>query len=820
MLQNNRSSNSRPGSPFKAMPMIFPVMHPAPNIKYKIKIALPILFATLLIILFLTACVSTQPPEGPNQNPTSTSGPVYRPPADSAYKPPPPKSKPGPRVKTNTFSPLTRAAGKIADQLDRIYPMAGKRFQISQNNFWEEGTKLNLPLSVPISNFLSREISKRGGITAVTPSDELPVTVMGSYYLDSRSVILTVKLRQAGMEASQDIAVAQAPLKRKKLKPEFFEVKFERVARTMARLLEENYRHAGSVAVVVAPLKPALSSQVPLALGKAFKQYMEHSLGASDVMVLGSSDAVPGSGSPARLTGSYALSNNELTLHLELGTKGKKMIASAFYKVGLDKVPGFLLASANQSVADLGEELAEGLMGSGLGPGLGPGPGGAGLPHILINPMWIACDGSRSVPAFSTKLSTGLEAALVNRGRAGVTRRFTRKVDYVLTGSYARESGSLSAVINLDRVVWQERGFSLVRERSAASALPLNFIEDSWFDKTAETTLFYLLGQIETQAMATRECSLGQKLLLKKISFKESALFSPFSNYINTIAMDYFSKSPLFAPARSVEKKLAAFRKAKSRSLTRAVAENRRGIGIVSNKKEPVPANVEPMAAIVKASFFMTGSYWPSGADAVELKLGLYTVDKTVVGTDAVNVAKGLVGDQALFELPQAENSGFIKDQNGLENQQGGSGLGFEIFTQKGKESLYFRNGEEIIFYAYAGRDAYINIFNKDAKGNIYRIFPNAFDAAGRVKSGDAVVIPDAAYGHDFSFTVQGSLGDELVFAAASDMPLPDLPGDRLAHDMVQVSLSIEAIKERFKRYSRTYGSRLAWDYFGLRTGE
>ena len=67
--------------------------------------------------------------------------------------------------------------------------------------------------------------------------------------------------------------------------------------------------------------------------------------------------------------------------------------------------------------------------------------------------------------------------------------------------------------------------------------------------------------------------------------------------------------------------------------------------------------------------------------------------------------------------------------------------------------------------------------------------------------------------GSDFKFQVQGKTGNEMVFAFASDQPLPDLPGAKeMVYGMKQVSLTSGEITLWYMDYASRRGISLSWD--------
>jgi hypothetical protein len=118
---------------------------------------------------------------------------------------------------------------------------------------------------------------------------------------------------------------------------------------------------------------------------------------------------------------------------------------------------------------------------------------------------------------------------------------------------------------------------------------------------------------------------------------------------------------------------------------------------------------------------------------------------------------------------------------------------------------------------------AQVEIFTADADNKIFRIYPNEFTMDhAMVRAGEVTSIPADNYSSDFVFQVQGKTGNEMVFAFASDKPLPDLPqsSDTGFYGMTQVNLDIKGIKQWFSNYALQRGIFLSWDSLPIHTHE
>ena len=117
-------------------------------------------------------------------------------------------------------------------------------------------------------------------------------------------------------------------------------------------------------------------------------------------------------------------------------------------------------------------------------------------------------------------------------------------------------------------------------------------------------------------------------------------------------------------------------------------------------------------------------------------------------------------------------------------------------------------------------RDIHVRIYSKDSEGKILRIYPNSFVDPRRIfKAGEVTSIPDNTYDGRLKFTVAGTTGDEMVFAFASNKPLPDLPSyDAGAFGMRVMKLDVKGIKQAFMEHALGRGNFLSWDSIAVRT--
>ncbi|MCI0329878.1 MAG: DUF4384 domain-containing protein [candidate division Zixibacteria bacterium] len=102
-----------------------------------------------------------------------------------------------------------------------------------------------------------------------------------------------------------------------------------------------------------------------------------------------------------------------------------------------------------------------------------------------------------------------------------------------------------------------------------------------------------------------------------------------------------------------------------------------------------------------------------------------------------------------------------------------GEPLEIELWADRDNEATY-HEGENITLYFRANRDAYVALYNIDARGNVFLLYPQHPDDPHFVRGGVTYRLPDRE--DDFDFWVTGPQGVEFVQAVASLRPfnLPD----------------------------------------------
>ena len=241
--------------------------------------------------------------------------------------------------KDSTSHLLNQAADQLADDLGRRINLEGKVIQISENNFWQRETRLNLPFSAVLSDALAAAVSRRGATITVQEVGRRPLRLLGVYGTEGSQLTVNIQIRQMGQTASRDIAVARAALPASGLDQAWFTPKFDRVARTLVRLLEENYLGLDyHFQVEISPLQPGFPAQPPLLIGEEFSRFLETAVTGSALF-----GAPVQKRAHCRLEGTYTRAGKKMNFHVKISDDDGRRLSSAGFDVLLADIPINLL---------------------------------------------------------------------------------------------------------------------------------------------------------------------------------------------------------------------------------------------------------------------------------------------------------------------------------------------------------------------------------------------------------------------------------------------------------------------------------------------
>ncbi len=702
-----------------------------------------------------------------------------------------------PPQNTRPISSLNQTIKKIIASIHEKTPLAGRSIQISENNFWERNTSTNLPFSRILSDMLAAELSQQGAIVTLQETGQQPLRLFGSYINDSGTVTITTRLRQMGESGGSDIAVVQEQLAGGPVNPAWFDMEFGRIARTLVQKLETNYHELQRpLDVQIQPWHPGLSGQPTLQIGREMARYVEEALSASPVF---RPIVTRCSGADTFLNGAYDRIGERISLHVSI-TKAGRVLTSADFDVPIGDMPADLLKPGIQSLKDAVDALVVKLEKT--------CKNNTAITNnqksrkIFVSKNYFNDPQDETIYPVSIRLSHAFQRSLHNTGFFSVTDNPKCPAGLFLTGTYHRDGDRLLLSVtvrsNRDSNDSKIKKFDLLA--TAHETLNKNYWADDWFTPSVKGKMDYLMCRLEEKYAESQATDHNHKLLVNSFTFEHTRLYSPFSHYISLYAKDYFSGSLLFTPVTDVEQKLKKIQSVTTRSIV------------------PNQTTGGTIAGITNASHVIQGNYWNTASDKIEIRGELTDTQGEILASGRVRIPTELVCT-AQLKLPQADDTDFMDDLDILTESGTANPLSVELFTQKGRNNLSFSEGESIVFYIKSNRAAYVRIFNRTPDGKVYRIYPNDYDTGQRpIAANSVTAIPNINYNQTFEFSVEGTAGNELVFAYTSEKSLPELPGVDLGHGMRQISLTVKEIHEQYTEHAARYGFALFRDVIALRT--
>ncbi len=248
----------------------------------------------------------------------------------------------------NTDDIIADAAHNLADSLEKHRSLSGVKIQVSENNLWERQTQMNLPFSAVLRDALALKISENKAIVTVRETGDEPLILAGTYGFENDSLVITVRLRKMGDEASEDLAVARESVPRSKVDEKWFKPDFKRVARTLVRLLEKNYYGADYLALEITYLKPGLKGQPSILLGQEFPKYLETAVSSSSLFEMSS---LAPERTKAVMKGTYSNVSGRMHFNISITGAENNRLASADFDIPSADIPKALFKEV--SIDDL-----------------------------------------------------------------------------------------------------------------------------------------------------------------------------------------------------------------------------------------------------------------------------------------------------------------------------------------------------------------------------------------------------------------------------------------------------------------------------------
>jgi hypothetical protein len=691
-------------------------------------------------------------------------------------------------------SSLSSVSKNMAYKIKSKYDISMRNIQVSPNYFWERNTRTNLPFSTVLCDTISSELSKLGANITLQETGEKPLKIIGSYQVAKNDVLITVKLRSMGDSSSTDLVVAQDRISKDNMDPKWLEPEFGRLARTLVRILEDKYTGMGSLKIKTSEFKPAVSSQPGLVLGKAFEKYIKDALASSSVFKL-SGDSL--SKANAVLKGDYTKFGSKLVFHASIVDKNSQAtLAGADFETKLEDIPKDFLSPRVKNLDDLTNKIAGTIIEKYVnGPDVKKEPG-----LVFISKKSFYDASFKAVVPLSLLLAEKFKDIFSRDPNFVVTDVPSADADLVLSGKAFKENNFLVVSASLNRIIQVQNKLQVKTIAVDQEKLNNEYCQGHWFDVDLNGKTDFLMQTLEKKSMTFIPGDIRSEIVINPFKYQNSKHYTKFSDYLEGYMLDYFAASRYFSPVKNVEKRLSQLKTRGERS-------------IVTTKKTQAT-----VAALAKVPYYIEGSFWPDNSGDVEIKATLSSIKGQILASEHIKIAGAKI-DPAWLELK--ENNKFVNDLNTLSTHE--SSLAIELLTQKGRNNLSFRKGEEIIFFAKANKNVYLKIFTADVDNKIFRIYPNEYSSNNQIISaGEVTSIPADNYSSDFVFQVQGKTGNEMVFAFASDKPLPDLPRSTKTgfYGMTQVHLDVKEIKQWFSSYALKRGISLSWDSLPIKTYE
>ena len=238
---------------------------------------------------------------------------------------------------------IEQLAQKMVDDLDNKFPLSGKKIQLSENSFWQRRTKLNLPFSSVLNDAVGVALSRKGADITMQEVGDEPLILLGAYDVENVMIVTTIKIRIMGDTASSDLALARGKILKSKLNASWFKPEFSRVARSIVRMLDDNFMSHGfyQLDVTIPELKPGMYGQPNLCLEKEFSRFLENAISASPVFRpsgISSNSIVK-----ASIQGKYIDLNDKMRFHVNVRKASGKTITSAVFDVEKKTIPAALL---------------------------------------------------------------------------------------------------------------------------------------------------------------------------------------------------------------------------------------------------------------------------------------------------------------------------------------------------------------------------------------------------------------------------------------------------------------------------------------------
>jgi len=421
---------------------------------------------------------------------------------------------------------LSDVCEKIAYQIKSKYDITGRNIQISPNNFWELNTRINLPFSTILSDILSSKFSKHGANITLQETGLKPLKIIGHYQETEKDVIISVKLRVMGDTSSTDFAVVQERLLNNQINIRWFKPKFDRIARTLVRLLEDNYSGISSLKIYINKFVPAVSSQPELVLGAGMNKYIKDAL-ASASFFQSSGNSL--SNANAILKGDYEIMDSKMVFHasVENSHTGKNLTGTSF-EIPLKNIPKELLKPKIHSLDNLVDTMAYSIIDKYVQSSFVKQKQSI----IYIGKKSFYDTSLKAVIPLSLYLAEKFKEIFSNNSRFMVTDTPSVASDLILSGRIYKDGDLLVVGAGLDKIVAGKKGVHLKNIAYEQEKLSGKFCKNSWFDVDLQGRIDYLMHSLEQKSISFVPVGKRPEIVINRFKYQNSKQYSKLSDYL------------------------------------------------------------------------------------------------------------------------------------------------------------------------------------------------------------------------------------------------------------------------------------------------
>ncbi len=209
----------------------------------------------------------------------------------------------------------------MVEELNETIQLQGATVQLAPDSFLHANSKRKLKLSQALYNSLSSALSDAGTKVSLQMIGDEPICLKGVYDVGPGQIIMTIRLREMGSEASRDLAVVEAQVDRNDIAEELVIDNLGLAAESLVRQLESQViiRHQSNFQGAVAT--PAGSNRPTLRLGMALQQAIKDAMAGSELF---GAVSFGGNIQVVQMVPEYTVNHGEVVLFLHLEEGGQK----------------------------------------------------------------------------------------------------------------------------------------------------------------------------------------------------------------------------------------------------------------------------------------------------------------------------------------------------------------------------------------------------------------------------------------------------------------------------------------------------------------